>query len=110
VRLAPSIGKMQETFQDLSFRNMLPDDRNSAIVVTFQLGITSDVAQAHLNVLLPLFSAGAFDVLRTEKQLGYIVKARGRRLINELVVEIFVQSGKYSSEEIFKEIMAFVKR
>ena len=89
--------------------NAASGDSNCAVDISYQLGTVSDRSVALLAVLSTLMDESAFYVLRTEKQLGYVVKVREGIHMNVLTLEVIVQSSSYSPDEVLREIMLFVK-
>jgi len=53
--------------------NPIPNDPNSATVVTYQFGVPSIADRIHLSLLGEFIEQPVFDTLRTEHQLGYVV-------------------------------------
>eukprot|EP00941_MAST-03F_sp_MAST-3F-sp1_P004838 g4838.t1 len=97
------------------------EDVNSSTLVTFEIGRRDGLAvdqklnqdeAVKRNVLVDLLAnvmkTPVFDVLRTKEQLGYLVFSFPRRLQGIMMMNILVQSGKYSAKFLGERINNFV--
>lgn len=71
-----------------------PLNENSAVEVYFMVGRESPRVSALLGLLAHVAKEPAFDVLRTQRQLGYIVFTGIRRECGVLGLQVLVQSTK----------------
>lgn len=58
---------------EIRIANPIPEDPNSATLVTYQFGIPSVADRIHLAMLGEFIDRPVFETLRTEHQLGYVV-------------------------------------
>jgi insulysin len=106
VRTLPSgetVVRMQESNQD---------ERNSAVVNTYQLGteeMWGDLEKTcQLKILAAVTSAAVYEQLRTKEQLGYIVFSGPAKVGTILEYVIIVQGVKRSPDTVNVRIESFI--
>lgn len=84
-------------------------DENSCIVLNYQVGTVSLRVNAVLSLLAQLIREPAFNILRTEEQLGYIVFSMVKTSADNVKNLMFlIQSDGYSPEHVDDRIEAFL--
>ena len=71
--------------------NPIDNDQNDAVLNVYQFGVPTTAEKVQLNILSVLASNRAFEFLRTEHQLGYIVDAGVRPHLNVAELSVMVQ-------------------
>jgi insulysin len=90
-----------------------PKETNSAIVSYFQ---TASNINTHLkneltnSVMVKMISGQAFDILRTQQQLGYVVKAITHKECYMPGLCFIIQSAKYVPEILYTKINEFIEQ
>lgn len=88
----------------LSMPNPTPGDPNSVTIVAYQFGVTSILEGVCLTIINMILEPYAFNVLRTQKQLGYFVQGVLSSHRNIVDMRVTVQGTKKSSEEVLEDI------
>lgn len=70
-----------------------PEEKNSAIYYSLQLGHTSPI-RARVTLLAQMLEEASFDQLRTKEQLGYLVQASMKEQAGQLYLYLLVQSDR----------------
>eukprot|EP00826_Nyctotherus_ovalis_P000723 TRINITY_DN10026_c0_g1_i5.p1 TRINITY_DN10026_c0_g1~~TRINITY_DN10026_c0_g1_i5.p1 ORF type:complete len:509 (-),score=129.80 TRINITY_DN10026_c0_g1_i5:54-1580(-) len=87
------------------------DEENSILFSYFQGEGKSELKDvAVLEVLMKYMEEKAFDVLRTQQQLGYDVSIAGSKKSEILGVTIFVESNRYCPEIIVRRVDDFLEK
>mmetsp|Transcript_9171 Transcript_9171/g.19931 ORF Transcript_9171/g.19931 Transcript_9171/m.19931 type:complete len:1268 (+) Transcript_9171:357-4160(+) len=81
-------------------QNPRSGDDNHVAVVTILGGIATLKGRILVSVLGDLLGQVAFEVLRTELQLGYVASGRSRRISNIQGVECYVQGNARNASEL----------
>lgn len=89
--------------------NTLSELQGNAAFVTIQLGTYTFEKRASQLLLLRAFSEAFFQELRTKQQLGYIVKAGGQHVENQLFIFMAAQSAFYAPEELIARFEHFTE-
>lgn len=87
-------------------------DKNGSMFYLVQVGPSARGPQCAQNVMVDLachlLSEPYFDVLRTQQQLGYVVRASVHSLFGTDFISFLVQSDKVEPEELIKRTDAFL--
>ena len=84
-------------------------DENSCIVNIYQIGIVDIPLNAKMSLLLQLLREPAFNVLRTEEQLGYIVFTSVKTVADNVKSLMFlIQSDSYDPIHLNERIEHFL--
>lgn len=87
-------------------------DKNGSMFYLVQVGPSARGPQCSQNVMVDLachlLSEPYFDVLRTQQQLGYVVRASVHSLFGTDFISFLVQSDKVEPEELIKRTDAFL--
>ena len=98
----------------LKIRNLNPRDKDSAIMLHWQLPQLSDEETFHLDIIMDMMDAPAFNQLRTEKELGYLVMPyhyqNGEKGRGGVFFYIMTQADKYTMADIYREVQFFVQK
>lgn len=86
-----------------------PDESNSAIEVFFQVGEPCLRDEALLLTLSQVASKDAFNVLRTQRQLGYVVQCGVRSVARSRGLAVLIQSAVRPPPELEAEIESWVR-
>jgi insulysin len=85
-------------------------DENSCVVVLFQIGVIDLRLNAVLSLLGQLVREQAFNVLRTEEQLGYIVFSSVKTSSDNVKsMQFLVQSDGFTPKHVDGRIEAFLQ-
>ena len=99
VEIAPSA----EGCVALRVEKMLDDEKNVGLELHLHLGEPTVAEEARLLVLSQVASKDAFNVLRTQKQLGYVVQCGTRSIARARGLSVLVQSAVASPPELEAE-------
>lgn len=80
--------------------NPIKGDKNSATVVAYQFGVPTIADRVHFAILSEVISRPAFDSLRTEHQLGYVVFAFATTHASIVEVRVLVQGASESPDVV----------
>jgi len=87
-----------------------PDDENSAVIVSYQIGLESDVPLlARLELFSQCTATSSFNQLRTTEQLGYIVFAGNSASFGVSGWRVLVQSHVKGPAYLEERIAAWVE-
>jgi insulysin len=85
-------------------------DENSCVVNLYQVGLVDIPTNAILSLLLQLLREPAFNVLRTEEQLGYIVFSSVKTIANNVKCLMFlIQSDSFDPIHVDQRIEQFLQ-
>jgi insulysin len=79
--------------------NQRPGDPNDVTVVTIEAGLTSVANRINLGLISSVLGNVAYDYLRTNLQLGYVVSGGISKISNIHVVTCVVQGDKLKADE-----------
>lgn len=79
--------------------NPRPGDPNDVAVVTILHGVSDVPSRCILNLASSLLGTAAFDNLRTQQQLGYVVGGGMSSISNVLFMRVVVQGTKVDADE-----------
>jgi len=88
----------------LHMPNPVPGDHNAATGIFYQFGPTCLLDRVELILLGMILGKDAYQILRTEKQLGYVVYGGVSPHRNILEMRILVQGQKKTPDEVEIEI------
>mgnify|MGYP001997126125 CR=1 FL=1 len=100
VEIAPSA----EGCVPLRVEKMIDDEKNVGLELHLHLGEPTVAEEARLLVLSQVASKDAFNVLRTQKQLGYVVQCGTRSIARARGLSVLVQSAVASPPELEAEV------
>lgn len=80
--------------------NPRPGDPNDVTIVTTLYGVSDPRSRAYLSILGNILQNVAYDELRTQRQLGYVVNAGMIQLSNVLGMSVLVQGTKLKADEV----------
>uniref|UniRef100_A0A383VRB5 Peptidase M16 N-terminal domain-containing protein n=1 Tax=Tetradesmus obliquus TaxID=3088 RepID=A0A383VRB5_TETOB len=86
-----------------------PKNENSAVWVTYQVGPDDLRRNALAGLLVQLAKRDAFNTLRTQQQLGYIVHMYGASDLGVQGISFIIQSDKYSAAHLALQVELFVR-
>ncbi|WIA09647.1 hypothetical protein OEZ85_009034 [Tetradesmus obliquus] len=86
-----------------------PKNENSAVWVTYQVGPDDLRPNALAGLLVQLAKRDAFNTLRTQQQLGYIVHMYGASDLGVQGISFIIQSDKYSAAHLALQVELFVR-
>eukprot|EP00457_Paulinella_chromatophora_P000869 gb/GEZN01000870.1/.p1 GENE.gb/GEZN01000870.1/~~gb/GEZN01000870.1/.p1 ORF type:complete len:1160 (-),score=151.63 gb/GEZN01000870.1/:87-3125(-) len=84
-------------------------DKNSAVVTSFQVGENTARTKAISDLLMHIMQEPCFDQLRTKQQLGYIVHAYVFDQKGVLWLRVLVQSSTHSVSDLSVRIQDFLQ-
>jgi len=91
--------------------NTNPDNSNSAIYLSFQLGVLTLEETISLEILAKILEKRFFQSLRTEQQLGYVVASSASHNMNVSSLAFVIQSAvhlpSYLDARIEEYLMSF---
>lgn len=102
VNLSPQFSYL---FQAATTNN---EDRNSACVLTYQIGESTVESSAETEMILQMVKEPFFNQLRTAEQLGYIVNAGGQYSKGVSSVRFLVQSASHPADYLHKRILVYL--
>ncbi|KAG1675762.1 hypothetical protein FOA52_012418 [Chlamydomonas sp. UWO 241] len=85
-----------------------PSDENSAVVVTYQVGPDELRRNALHQLLVQLLKRDAFNTLRTQQQLGYIVSMFSKFEHRVQLTQFVIQSNAFGASTLAHRVDAFV--
>jgi len=85
---------------EIDATNPIVGDENSATVVAYQFGIPTIADRVHFAILSEVISRPAFDALRTEHQLGYVVFAFATTHASIVEIRVLVQGASKSPDVV----------
>ena len=96
----------------LKIRNLNPRDKDSAIMLHWQLPKLTDKETFYIDVIMDMMDQPAFNHLRTEKELGYFVFAHhyDHKDRGGIFFYIMTRADKYTMADIYREVQYFVQR
>jgi insulysin len=83
-------------------------DKNSATLLTFQVGEATVDLQAQAELLCHILNEPCFNVLRTQEQLGYLVFSGAQNQTGVLSLRVIVQSSEWSAAYLHSRVEAFL--
>merc|ERR1719204_1893366 len=107
-RLAPIVDIQGPV--ELRKMNPRPKDGNDVTVVTFVHGVATIESRAAFTMLGRLVGRLAFQKLRAEEQLGYVVWGMEAKLSNVLMLQIAVQGNAKRADEVEAYIEHFLSQ
>ncbi|MES1903214.1 MAG: hypothetical protein MHPSP_002759, partial [Paramarteilia canceri] len=85
------------------------DKKNKAATFYFPLGQTSNENIAKVKIIDRLFSDNFFNILRTEKQYGYVCRMTYFINFDYVGIQFILQSDKLDSAGVKNEILDFIE-
>ncbi len=98
------------TLHKVVISDHLKIDSDVAVSLNVELGVINPLMVALTSIMLPKIRDAAYVVFRIEQQLGYVVLVKEVALENVLVVQITLESGDHTSEDLLKSINDFLIR
>lgn len=80
----------------------------SCCLNVYQIGVSDETMDAHMNVISHILSDALFDQLRTKETLGYLVHGYHNKTANVLHYQVAVQSSDASAAYLNMRIEAFM--
>eukprot|EP01088_Endostelium_zonatum_P015022 TRINITY_DN3510_c0_g2_i1.p1 TRINITY_DN3510_c0_g2~~TRINITY_DN3510_c0_g2_i1.p1 ORF type:complete len:969 (-),score=255.17 TRINITY_DN3510_c0_g2_i1:24-2930(-) len=90
-------------------KGLNPDDKNSCLFYTFQIGQQSIPLNARAELLDQLTREPAYDQLRTQEQLGYLVWSSTQKTLGVTTFKIIVQSASKDAKYLNERAREFLK-
>ncbi|KAL6746579.1 Metalloenzyme, LuxS/M16 peptidase-like protein [Haematococcus lacustris] len=87
-----------------------PANTNSAVSVAYQVGPDDLRNNALLQLLVHLGKRDAFNILRTQQQLGYVVSLFNNHELGAHHLELVVQSSSFPAALLAQRVEVFVQR
>ncbi|KAK9803974.1 hypothetical protein WJX72_009535 [[Myrmecia] bisecta] len=87
-----------------------PENENSAIVVTYQVGLNQALSNVLAELLVQCAKRDAFHTLRTVEQLGYMVFLSAWWNLSVRSVVFIIQSTAYGAEHLESRVASFVEQ
>lgn len=82
--------------------------QGDAALLAIQSTHIDPLSSATYSILQPIISEIFFDALRTQQQIGYLIKTWSWRLPNSFVLAFAVQSGTYPTKSSLSKIEDFI--
>jgi insulysin len=80
--------------------NQQPGDTNDATIVTLMVGVATLESRVILGIISSILGNVAYDHLRTNLQLGYVVSGGVSRISNVQTISVQVQGEKMKADEV----------
>mmetsp|Transcript_10931 Transcript_10931/g.29980 ORF Transcript_10931/g.29980 Transcript_10931/m.29980 type:complete len:1056 (-) Transcript_10931:352-3519(-) len=87
-----------------------PENKNSAVSIMYQVGPDELRTNALLQLLVHMSKRDAFNTLRTQQQLGYIVALFNNHELGIHHIEFVIQSTSHSVPSLCTRVEAFVQQ